>query len=79
MGQSQARPTPEQREGLEQFRSLMGELSKFVADACPQEVPATPVARLDAAGNRVQAMLYAGVNLDQAIKAFSAQAQGNAK
>jgi hypothetical protein len=69
-------PTPERREGLEMLQGLAAELSKYIADACPQETPPTPVARLDAAGNRVQALLYAAVNLEPAIQAFSSQPSG---
>jgi hypothetical protein len=66
-------PTAEQREGLDMLRGLSADLSNYLAQACPQGTPPTPVERLDAAGNRVQAMLYAAVSLDAAVKASSSQ------
>ena len=63
-------PTEEQRGSLEMLRGMSADLSKYLAAACPQEAPPTPVARLDAAGNRVNAMLYAAMNLDPVLNGF---------
>ena len=74
MGSTQPRrATAQQREGMKKLQELSADLSTFISSACPQETPATPVERLDAAGNRVQALLYAGVNLDQAMQASGGQ------
>ncbi len=63
-------PTEQQREGLGMLQGMSAELSKYLAEACPQQTPPTPVGRLDAAGNRVTAMLYAAMNLDPVLNGF---------
>jgi hypothetical protein len=57
-------PSEQQRQSMEMLQGMVADLSKYLAEACPAETPSTPVARLDAAGNRVNAMLYAAMNLD---------------
>jgi len=73
------RPTDEQRGSLEMLRGMSADLSKYLAGACPQEAPQTPVARLDAAGNRVNAMLYAAMNLDPVLSGFYFQLSSDQK
>jgi hypothetical protein len=63
-------PNAEQRESLGMVQGMSADLSKYLASACPQETPATPVDRLDAAGNRVNAMLYAAMNLGPVLNGF---------
>ena len=63
-------PNPQQRESLGMLQGMSAELSKYLAEACPQQTPPTPVGRLDAAGNRVNAMLYAAMNLDPILSGF---------
>jgi hypothetical protein len=60
-------PTREQSKGLDMLQGISADLSKYIASACPQAMPSTPVGRLDAAGNRVAAMLYAAMNLDPVL------------
>jgi hypothetical protein len=67
------RPTPEQRGGLEMLRGLSGEMAGYLAASCPQATPPDPVARLDAVGNRVSAMLYAVMLFDQGLSGFYLQ------
>jgi len=62
-----AQPSEQQRQGMEMLQGMVADLSKYLAEACPAQTPATPVARLDAAGNRVNAMLYAAMNLDPVL------------
>jgi LTXXQ motif family protein len=69
--QQSGQATKEQQEDFKRLHTLSAELSKYLADACPQETPSTPVARLDAASDRVQALLYAGINLAPAMAALS--------
>jgi hypothetical protein len=64
------RPTKEQRPGLDMLRWMSADLSKYLTASCPGELPASPVARLDAAGERVNALLYAAMNLDPALNGF---------
>jgi hypothetical protein len=63
-------PNAQQRESLGMLQGMSADLSKYLASACPQEPPATPVDRLDAAGNRVNAMLYAAMNLGPVLNGF---------
>src|SRR5262245_61810449 len=63
-------PTREQSQGLDMLQGISADLSKYLASACPQATPSTPVGRLDAAGNRVAAMLYAAMNLDPVLSGF---------
>jgi len=72
-------PTDEQRGSLEMLRGMSADLSKYLAGTCPQEAPRTPVGRLDAAGNRVNAMLYAAMNLDPVLNGFYFQLSGEQK
>src|SRR5262245_13785948 len=66
-------PNAQQREGLGMLQGMSAELSKYLASACPQQTPPTPVGRLDAAGNRVNAMLYAAMNLGPVLDGFYLQ------
>jgi hypothetical protein len=70
-------PAPEQHAGFAMLQGLAADLSKYVAAACPQETPPTPVERLDAAGMRVDALLYAAMNLAPALS--GAQLSGEQK
>jgi len=67
------RPTPEQRGGLAMLKGLSAEMAGYLAASCPQETPPDPVARLDAVGTRVSAMLYAVMLFDQGLSGFYLQ------
>src|SRR5262249_43031741 len=75
--QQQKQPSQEQRQSMEMLQGMVADLSKYLAEACPPQTPSNPVARLDAAGNRVNAMLYAAMNLDPILNG-SYQQQGGA-
>jgi hypothetical protein len=64
------RPTEAQRASLEMMKGFSTEMSGYLASSCPNEAPADPVGRLDAAGNRVSALLYAVMLFDQALNGF---------
>ena len=64
------RPTEAQRASLEMMKGFSNEMSGYLAGSCPNEAPADPVGRLDAAGNRVSALLYAVMLFDQALNGF---------
>src|SRR5262245_35460492 len=53
------RPTPPQREGLEGLQMAPPGLGRLLMASCPTEPAPTPLARLDAAEKRLDAMLYA--------------------
>jgi len=44
----------------------VAELAKFLAPSCPQQTPPSPVARLDAASERLASMAYAAMSIDPA-------------
>jgi hypothetical protein len=68
--QEAVRPTPQQRVGLEAFGKTASDMAKLLIASCAQPVPTDPVARLDAADNRLTAMNYAATNVDVALNAF---------
>ena len=53
--------TPEQRNALEDLKSAVAQASEILRKACPSEPALTPVARLDAMQQRLQAMEQANV------------------
>jgi hypothetical protein len=57
--EQRVRPNDEQRRGLETLRMTMMGMGQMLMASCPQEETATPLARLDAAEKRLNAMLYA--------------------
>jgi hypothetical protein len=52
-------PNTEQRAGLERLRMIMLQMGQWLSMSCPQQAPATARERLDLAGDRLNAMLYA--------------------
>jgi len=71
-----ARPSEEQRAGAEALKTTSAMLAKTVAASCPSGVPATPVARLDAADKRLNALLYAVATLRAPLEAYAASLNG---
>jgi LTXXQ motif family protein len=65
-------PTPEQRASLQALREKSAGLAQFLMASCPQQPAATPVDRLDSAGDRVNAMLYAAMSIAPELDAFYA-------
>jgi hypothetical protein len=57
--EQRVRPSDEQRRGLETLRMTMLGMTQLLMASCPQDATATPLARLDAAEKRLNAMLYA--------------------
>jgi hypothetical protein len=58
MGAGQ-KPTAEQRRSLEALQQRFTELAQFLATSCPQESDPDPILRLSAAGERMNALMYA--------------------
>jgi hypothetical protein len=52
------RPTDEQRTGLEMLRQVSLGMAGLLMASCPASTPATPVARLDSAQERINTVLY---------------------
>jgi hypothetical protein len=57
----------QQRGKLEALRQESPGLIKFLAISCPTETKATPVDRLEAAGDRMNALLYVVMNMSPAL------------
>jgi hypothetical protein len=55
----EVRPTDRQNENLQALREASDKAAGLLRDACPSQTPITPVARVDAMKNRLQAMLDA--------------------
>ena len=57
----------EQRPALEQLQQHSAELIKFLAASCPQGSKTTPIDRLEAAGDRMNALLYAVMSMSTTV------------
>ena len=64
--------TREQRAGLKDLQTAAAEAARVLKSACPVETPTTPVGRLDAMHERVQAMLRAIDLVHPALEKFYA-------
>jgi Spy/CpxP family protein refolding chaperone len=53
------RPTDAQRPKLEELRTASAKAAEVITASCPRELPASPVARLEVAEKRLNAMLEA--------------------
>lgn len=53
------RPTDAQRPKLDELRTASAKAAEIIAAACPREFPSSPVARLELAEKRLNAMLEA--------------------
>ncbi len=53
------KPTPEQQAALDELRAAAVKASQILQTACPEQMPVTPVARLDAMEQRLEAMQQA--------------------
>ena len=57
----------QQRHKLDALRQEFPGLIKFLAISCPTETKPTPVDRLEAAGDRMNALLYVVMNMSPAL------------
>jgi len=57
----------EQRPALAQLQQHSAELIKFLAASCPQGSKTTPIDRLEAAGDRMNAMLYVVMSMSTTV------------
>jgi hypothetical protein len=63
-------PSPDQGRKLDALRQQFAELAKFLATSCPQASEPSPVSRLSAAGERMNALMYVVANMSPAVSAF---------
>jgi LTXXQ motif family protein len=66
------RPTDGQRKSLQMLYGASMEMAQFLTTTCPTETPSTPVARLDAASDRVMALLHAAMGIEPILGEFYA-------
>lgn len=66
-------PNETQRPVLERFRGTFLGMSQQLANACPQQPLGTAMARLDAAGERLNAVLYATRMVNRSLNAVYAK------
>ena len=65
-------PTAEQRKSLQMLYGASMEMAQFLTTTCPTETPATPMARLSAASDRVMSLLHAAMNIEPMLGEFYA-------
>jgi hypothetical protein len=60
-------PNDQQRVALEMLRQISLQMAQAVASSCPRQALTTPLQRLDAAGYRLNTMLYATMIVGRAL------------
>jgi LTXXQ motif family protein len=70
--EKQVRPAREQQAGLQDLREKSAQMEKLLLASCAQPTPKDPMARLDAADERLVAMNFAASNLEMALNNFYA-------
>jgi hypothetical protein len=65
-------PDESQRGALEQLRADAGKQAEILRTACPREIPADPVARMDVSKNAVEATLVAVSAVQPSVEGFYA-------
>ena len=60
-------PNDQQRAALEMLRQISLQMAQAVASSCPRQALSTPLQRLDAAGDRLNTMLYATMIVGRAL------------
>lgn len=63
-------PTKEQRQALEILQMTSARFAQFLAALCPKQLPTTPLARLDATDQWLNAMLYAAMTINRPLAGF---------
>jgi hypothetical protein len=67
------RPTKPQRASLEALQKKASEMGQFLIASCLKPMPATPAERLDAAADRLTAVIFAASNVNMALNDFTRQ------
>jgi FAD/FMN-containing dehydrogenase len=68
--QSAIGASEQQRLELAALRRQASELAKFLAASCPREAETTPLRRLAAVSDRMNALMYVVMNMNPAFNAF---------
>ena len=72
-------PTAAQRTSLEALQKKSSEMGQFLLASCLSPMPETPTQRLDAAANRLTAMIFAISNVNIALNDFTSRLNGEQK
>ena len=67
------KPTKPQKASLEALQKKAFEMGQFLMASCLKPMPATPAERLDAAADRLTAVIFAASNLNMALNDFTSQ------
>jgi hypothetical protein len=67
------RPTKAQRASLDLLMKKASEMGQFLMVSCLKPMPATPAERLDAAADRLTAVIFAASNVNMALNDFTSQ------
>ena len=70
---AELRPTKAQRASLELLQKKSFEMGQFLMASCLKPMPATPAERLDAAADRLTAVIFAASNVNMALNDFTSQ------
>jgi len=73
------RPTKAQRASLEVLQKKSFEMGQFLMASCLKPMPATPAERLDAAADRLTAVIFAASNVNMALNDFTSQLSSEQK
>jgi hypothetical protein len=60
----------DQRKSFQMLYGASMQMAKYLMSACPTETPATPLARLDAAGDRIMSLLHAAMTIEPMLNEF---------
>jgi LTXXQ motif family protein len=73
------RPTKAQRASLEALQKKSFEMGQFLMASCLKPMPATPAERLDAAADRLTAVIFAASNVNMALNDFTSELNDDQK
>lgn len=73
------RPTKPQKASLDALQKTASEMGQMLMQTCLAPMPATPVERLDAAANRLTAVIFAATNVNVALDDFASQLRDDQK
>jgi hypothetical protein len=73
------RPTKAQHASLDGLQKKSFEMGQFLMASCLKAVPATPAERLDAAADRLTALIFAASNVNMALNDFTSQLNDDQK
>jgi hypothetical protein len=65
--------TDEQHEGFKVLVEASMQMIQYLSNTCPAKTPETPMARFDAAGDRIVALLHAAMGIKPLLDAFYAK------